>query len=78
MSNQRTLVMLEPPIRKAIQDMAQTEGVSISSLCRDLIRMSLEIVEDRYFDALASEREKGFDWKKKALTHMEVWGKKHK
>ena len=74
MSNQRTLVSLEPPVRDLIKKMAKERGVSISSLCRDLIFEGLEILEDRYFDLIASEREKDFNWEN-ALSHEEVWNK---
>ncbi|MBI5573544.1 MAG: antitoxin, RHH family protein [Elusimicrobia bacterium] len=78
MGNQRTLVMLEPPVRKMVKEIAKEEGVSISYICRDLIHKALEIMEDRYFDKLASEREKNFNWKKNGLTHEQVWEKKRK
>jgi len=75
MSNQRTLVLLEPPVRDLIKQMAKEKGISISSLCRDLICEGLEIFEDRYFDRIASEREDTFNWEH-SLTHEEVWDKK--
>ena len=75
MSNQRTLVLLEPPVRDLITQMAKEKGISISSLCRDLICEGLEIFEDRYFDRIASEREDKFNWEN-SLTHKEVWNKK--
>ena len=75
MSNQRTLVLLEPPVRDLIKQMAKERGISISSLCRDLICEGLEIFEDRYFDRIASKREDKFNWEH-SLTHEEVWDKK--
>jgi hypothetical protein len=75
MSNQRTLVLLEPSVRDLIKQMAKEREISISSLCRDLICEGLEIFEDRYFDRIASEREDAFNWKH-SLTHEEVWDKK--
>ena len=75
MSNQRTLVLLEPPVRDLIKQMAKEKGISISSLCRDLICEGLEIFEDRYFDRITSEREDTFNWEH-SLTHEEVWNKK--
>jgi len=75
MSNQRTLVLLKPPVRDLIKQMAKEKGISISSLCRDLICEGLEIIEDRYFDRIASEREDTFNWEH-SLTHEEVWNKK--
>ena len=75
MSNQRTLVLLEPPVRDLIKQMAKEKGISISSICRDLICEGLEIFEDRYFDRIASEREDKFNWEH-SLTHEEIWNKK--
>ena len=75
MSNQRTLVLLEPPVRDLIKQMAKEKGISISSLCRDLICEGLEIFEDRYFDKIAGEREDKFNWEH-SLNHEEVWHKK--
>lgn len=72
MNGQRTLVMLEPPLRRLVRQMAQANGVSLSSYCRDLIRDALEIVEDRYWASAAARREKGFDWSK-GLSHEQVW-----
>mgnify|MGYP001079356677 CR=1 FL=1 len=54
--------------------MAKEKEISISSLCRDLICEGLEILEDRYFDKIASERENKYNWNK-SLTHKEVWNK---
>ena len=75
MSTQRTLVILEPPVRKMIKEIAKKEHVSISSLCRDLIKEALEINEDKYFTELAIHREKKFNWKN-GLSHKKVWDKK--
>jgi len=77
MSTQRTLVSLEPPVRDLIKQMAKEKGISISSLCRDLICEGLEIFEDRYFNRIVSEREDKFNWKN-SLTHEEVWNKEQK
>ena len=76
MSNQRTLVLLEPPVRDLIKQMAKEKGISISSICRDLICEGLEIFEDRYFDKIASEREDKFNWEN-GLT-MKKFGIKSK
>lgn len=75
MNNQRTLVTLEQPVRELIEQLAKEKGISISSLCRELICEGLDILEDRYFDSVASERDKKFDWEN-SLTHEEVWNKK--
>ena len=75
MGNQRTLVLLEPPVRDLIKQIAKEKGISISSICRDLICEGLEIFEDRYFDRIASEREDSFNWEH-SLAHEEVWYKR--
>lgn len=77
MNNQRTFVMLEPPVRDTIKKIAHKKGISISMLCRDLIHEALEILEDSYFEKLCSEREKNFNWNN-GLSHDEVWTKKNK
>jgi len=77
MTNQRTLVSLEPSVRDLIKKMAKERGISISNLCRNLICEGLEISEDRYFDLIASKREKDFNWEN-ALNHEEVWNKGQK
>ena len=74
MMNQKTLVVLEPPIREIVEKIARVNGLSVSGVCRDLIREALEIYEDRYWETLAAEREKGFNWGK-GLSHKKVWGK---
>ena len=73
--SQKTLVVLEPPVREVIEKIARENKVSISGVCRDLIREALEIYEDRYWSEIASFREKNFNWSK-GLTHHSVWGKK--
>ena len=75
MSTQRTLVVLESPVRQTLRCMAQASHVSVSSLCRDLIREAIETREDAYWNELASQREKNFDWRR-GLSHEAVWGKK--
>lgn len=70
----KTLVVLEPPVRDAVEKIARQNHVSISGACRDLIKEALEIYEDVYFGAAAADREKDFDWSRRALTHSSVWG----
>ena len=75
MPNQKTLVVLEPPIRNLIKEIAHANKVSISGLCRDLIKEALEVYEDRYWYQVTSERVKNFKWSK-GLTHKQIWNKK--
>lgn len=70
--NPRINVVLEKPVYESIQQLAEKEGVSLSSKARDLIREALEIQEDAALAALAEKREKTFS-KTKALKHSEVW-----
>lgn len=74
MFNQRTLVALELPVRQTLHRMARASHTSVSSLCRDLIREAMETREDGYWNRLASQREKGFQWRN-GLKHQKVWEK---
>jgi len=75
MQNQKILMVLEPNMKDVIKDIAKTNQVSMSSVCRDLIREALEIYEDKYWNNIASERDKNFNWNK-AISHNKIWGKK--
>lgn len=74
MAVERLLVVLDPPIKNLIREIAHRDKVSMSSVGRDLMKEALEILEDRYWDKVASEREKDFNWQK-ALTHNQIWKK---
>jgi hypothetical protein len=75
MPTQRTLVSLETPVRRVLHRMAKASRLSVSSLCRDLIREALETREDAYWNRLAAGREKNFHWRD-GLTHDAVWNTK--
>ena len=68
----RVNVVVEPPLYKAMADLAASGGVSMSTLARDLIREALELREDVALAALADKRLKTFN-KKSALSHEDVW-----
>jgi predicted DNA-binding protein len=70
--NPRVNVVVEPPLYSALQELAATEGVSLSTIARDLIREAIELREDVAFAALADTRIKTFD-RKTALSHKDVW-----
>ena len=70
--NPRVNIVVEPPLYIAMQDLAACEGVSMSTVARDLIREAIDLREDVALAALADTRIKTFD-KKKALTHKDVW-----
>ena len=70
--NPRVNIVVEPPIYGAMRDLAASEGVSMSTLARDLIREALELREDITLAAWATQREKTFS-RKQALSHEETW-----
>ena len=70
--NPRINVVLEPGLYHMLSKLAKKAGVSMSLLSRDLIKDSLELREDLYWQEIAQERDKSFS-KKKALSHKDVW-----
>jgi len=70
--NPRLNVVLEPELYKTLTRIAKKEGVSLSLKARDLIKESLELYEDLYWDEKATERDKTFRLEK-ALSHQEIW-----
>ncbi len=68
----RVNIVVEPSLYSAMQDLATSEGVSMSAIARELIREAIDLREDVALAALADTRIKTFD-KKKALTHQDVW-----
>jgi predicted DNA-binding protein len=70
--NPRVNIVVEPPLYVAMQNLAECEGVSLSTVARDLIREAIDLREDVALAALADRRTKTFA-KKKALTHKDVW-----
>ncbi|OPY84294.1 MAG: hypothetical protein A4E72_02303 [Syntrophus sp. PtaU1.Bin208] len=70
--NPRVNVVVEPPLYNVMRDLATREGVSMSTIARDLIREAIELREDVALAAFADERIKTLD-RKKALSHDETW-----
>jgi len=70
--NPRVNIVVEPPLYKVMHDLATSEGVSLSTIARDLIREAIELREDVALAAFADERIKTFD-RKKVLSHDETW-----
>lgn len=70
--NPRINVVLEKPLYKSVQRLAEREGVSLSLKVRDLIKEALELEEDIGLSIFAEKREMTFS-KTKALKHDEVW-----
>ena len=70
--NPRVNIVIEPPLYGVMRDLATSEGVSMSTLARDLIREAIELREDVALAAFADTRMKTFD-RKVALSHEDVW-----
>jgi predicted DNA-binding protein len=70
--NPRINIAVEPSLYSAMQDLATSESVSMSTVARDLIREVIDLREDIALAALADTRIKTFD-KKEALSHEDVW-----
>ena len=70
--NPRVSIVVEPPLFSVMHDLAVSEGVSLSTLARDLIREAIDLREDVALAAFADARMKTFD-KKVALSHEDVW-----
>jgi predicted DNA-binding protein len=70
--NPRVNIVVEQPLYAVLQDLAASEGISMSTLARDLIREAIDIREDVSLAALADSRMKTFN-RKKALPHKDVW-----
>ena len=70
--NPRVNIVVEPPLYSVMHDLAISEGVSMSTLARDLIREAIDLREDVALAALADIRMKTFN-RKVALSHKDVW-----
>jgi len=71
--NPRLNVVLEPALMKGVDQLAKAQGVSLSTMARDLIKEALETYEDGQWQKAAQKREATFS-SKKAISHDEVWG----
>ena len=70
--NPRINVVLEDPLYKQVQFLAQKDGVSMSAKVRELLKEIIETQEDIFLTEIASEREAG--WKdSEAIPHNEIW-----
>ncbi len=71
--NPRLNVVLEPLLMKGVDHLAKAQGVSLSTMARDLIKEALETYEDGQWQKIAQKRESSLT-SKKLLSHDEVWG----
>ena len=70
--NPRVNIVVEQPLYSVMHDLATREGVSMSTIARDLIREAITLREDVALAAFADTRMKTFD-RKVALSHEDVW-----
>ncbi len=70
--NPRVNIVVEPQLYSVMHDLATSEGISMSTIARDLIRESLDLREDVALAAFADTRMESFD-RKVALSNEDVW-----
>jgi hypothetical protein len=70
--NPRINVVLEPPLFKNVQFLAEKDGVSLSTKVRDLLKDAMEIQEDICLADAAEKRENTLD-AKEMVTHEDTW-----
>lgn len=70
--NPRINIVVDPLLYELIEQRAERQGVSMSLVTRDLIKVALEMEEDVALGQLAEEREATFR-EEKALSHDDVW-----
>ena len=68
----RINVVLDTPLYRNVQFLAQRDRVSLSTKVRELLIEALEVQEDIYLTSVAEEREKSVD-ANTTLTHDEAW-----
>jgi hypothetical protein len=71
--NPRVNLVIEPKLYDIINDMAKNEGLSLSSMAKELIREAMELREDAALSLFAETREKSF-LPHTALSHKQTWG----
>lgn len=72
--NPRVMMVLDPPLYRWVKKLAKSEGLSLSTKLRDLIRETFENHEDRYWAREGEKRLKGLK-RSHALPHDEFWKK---
>jgi hypothetical protein len=70
--NPRINVVLDPPLYKNVQFLAEKDGVSLSTKVRDLLKDAIEIQEDIFLAGIAEQRERTLGITD-ALTHEDIW-----
>jgi metal-responsive CopG/Arc/MetJ family transcriptional regulator len=70
--NPRVNVVLEKPLYEAVGRLAKDEGVSLSTVVRDLVKEAIEVREDIDLARFAEAREKTLR-RSRAIPHKDVW-----
>ncbi len=70
--NPRVNIVVEPLLYNAMHDIATSEGISMSTIARDLIREAIDLREDVSLAAFADQRMESFD-RKTALSNEDAW-----
>ena len=70
--NPRINVVLDPPLYRNVQFLAEKDGVSLSTKVRDLLKDAMEIQEDICLADVAEKRESTLD-AKEAVSHEDTW-----
>lgn len=68
----RVNIIVEQPLYMAMQDLANREGVSMSTIARNLIREAIELREEVALATFADKQMKTFN-RKASLSHEAVW-----
>jgi hypothetical protein len=71
--NPRVNVVLEKPLFDAVGHLAEEEGVSLSTVVRDLVKEAIEIREDVDLGRIAETRTRTLR-RSRALSHTDFWG----
>lgn len=71
--NPRINVVLEEELYGAISELADRNGMSVSTTARGLLKEAMEFHEDSLLAEMADARRKNLG-KRKLLSHAEVWG----
>ena len=65
-------ILVEPSLHRALQDLAESAGVSLSTVAHDLIREAINLREDAALAALLDIRIRALG-KKETLSHGDIW-----
>jgi hypothetical protein len=70
--NPRVNVVLEPGLYDTVRKNAEKQGLSVSSLIRDIVRDACRDIEDLHWAKEGESRLETFD-RKKAVSHKDAW-----